>query len=42
MNWQPIVDLLCGCDRDQKQLLRDMKASVVLRSATSLGPVELE
>jgi putative Mg2+ transporter-C (MgtC) family protein len=31
-----------GCDREQKQLLRDLKASSVLGSATSLGPVELE
>ncbi len=31
-----------GCNRDQKELLRDLKASTVLGSATSLGPVELE
>jgi putative Mg2+ transporter-C (MgtC) family protein len=31
-----------GCNRDQKELLRELKASTVLGSATSLGPVELE
>jgi hypothetical protein len=31
-----------GCNRDQKELLRELKASSVLGSATSLGPVELE
>jgi len=31
-----------GSNRDQKELLRDLKASTVLGSATSLGPVELE
>lgn len=33
---------VAGCDREQKQLLRDLKASPVLASAASLGPVELE
>lgn len=31
-----------GCNREQKELLRQLKASTVLGSATSLGPVELE
>jgi putative Mg2+ transporter-C (MgtC) family protein len=31
-----------GCNREQKQLLRDLRASSVLGSATSLGQVELE
>ncbi|MGA7402941.1 MAG: MgtC/SapB family protein [Candidatus Sulfotelmatobacter sp.] len=31
-----------GCNRDQKELLRELQASTVLGSATSLGPVELE
>src|SRR5258708_3012407 len=31
-----------GCNRDQKILLRELKASTVLESATSLGPVEVE
>lgn len=31
-----------GCSRDQKELLRELTASPVLGSATSLGPVELE
>jgi putative Mg2+ transporter-C (MgtC) family protein len=31
-----------GCRRDQKALLRELKASSVLGSVTSLGPVELE
>jgi len=31
-----------GCNREQKQLLRELKASTVLGSATSLGPVEVE
>jgi putative Mg2+ transporter-C (MgtC) family protein len=31
-----------GCNRDQKELLRDLKASQVLGSVTPLGPVELE
>jgi putative Mg2+ transporter-C (MgtC) family protein len=31
-----------GCHRDQKVLLKELKASGVLGSATSLGPVELE
>lgn len=31
-----------GCNRDQKDLLRELKASSVLGSVTSLGPVELE
>src|SRR5579863_8285730 len=33
---------LAGCNRDQKDVLRDLKASPVLGSVTSLGPVELE
>ncbi len=31
-----------GCNREQKELLRDLKASPLLGNATSLGPVELE
>src|SRR5271154_3648171 len=31
-----------GCNREQKSLLRELRASTVLGSATSLGPVELE
>jgi putative Mg2+ transporter-C (MgtC) family protein len=31
-----------GCNRDQRRLLGELKASSVLESATSLGPVELE
>jgi putative Mg2+ transporter-C (MgtC) family protein len=31
-----------GCNREQKQLLRELKASPLLSSVTSLGPVELE
>jgi putative Mg2+ transporter-C (MgtC) family protein len=31
-----------GCNREQKDLLRDLKVSTVLGSATSLGPVEME
>jgi len=31
-----------GCNREQKELLRELQASTVLGSATSLGPVELE
>jgi hypothetical protein len=31
-----------GCNRDQKELFRQLKASTVLRSATSLGRVERE
>lgn len=33
---------VAGCNRDQKDLLRELKASQVLGSVTSLGPVELE
>ena len=33
---------LSGCNRDQKEMLRELKASAVLGSVTSLGPVELE
>jgi putative Mg2+ transporter-C (MgtC) family protein len=33
---------VAGCNRDHKELLREMQASKVLESATSLGPVELE
>jgi len=31
-----------GCNRDQKTLLGELKASALLGSVTSLGPVELE
>ena len=31
-----------GCSREQKELLRQLKASTVLRSVTSLGRVEHE
>lgn len=31
-----------GCNREQNELLRDLKASPLLGNATSLGPVELE
>lgn len=31
-----------GCDREQKELLRELKASSVLGGVTSLGPVEVE
>jgi putative Mg2+ transporter-C (MgtC) family protein len=31
-----------GCNREQKELLRDLKASSVLGTVTPLGPVELE
>jgi putative Mg2+ transporter-C (MgtC) family protein len=31
-----------GCNRDQTELLRELKASPVLGSVTALGPVELE
>jgi uncharacterized membrane protein YhiD involved in acid resistance len=31
-----------GCNREQKELLRELKASPVLGSVASLGPVELE
>jgi putative Mg2+ transporter-C (MgtC) family protein len=33
---------VAGCNRDQKAFLGELKASTVLGSATSLGPVELE
>jgi putative Mg2+ transporter-C (MgtC) family protein len=33
---------VAGCNRDQKELLRELKASAVLGSVSSLGPVELE
>jgi len=33
---------VAGCNRDQKELLRQLMASTVLGSVTSLGPVELE
>jgi putative Mg2+ transporter-C (MgtC) family protein len=33
---------VAGCNRDQKELLRELKTSSVLSNATSLGPVELE
>ncbi|MFY9911654.1 MAG: MgtC/SapB family protein [Candidatus Sulfotelmatobacter sp.] len=31
-----------GCNREQEQLLRELKSSTVLGGVTSLGPVELE
>jgi uncharacterized membrane protein YhiD involved in acid resistance len=31
-----------GCNREQKELLRDLETSSVLGSVASLGPVELE
>jgi hypothetical protein len=31
-----------GCNREQKELLRELKSSTVLGSVTSLGMVELE
>ena len=31
-----------GCNREQEQLLRELRSSTVLGSVTSLGPVELE
>ena len=31
-----------GSNRDQKELLRELKTSSVLGNVTSLGPVELE
>ncbi len=31
-----------GCNREQQEMLRELKASPVLGSVTSLGPVELE
>jgi putative Mg2+ transporter-C (MgtC) family protein len=33
---------VAGCNRDHKALLQELKASSVLGSVTSLGPVELE
>ena len=33
---------VAGCNRDQKELLRELQASSVLGNVTSLGPVELE
>lgn len=33
---------VAGCNRDQQELLRELKASTVLGSVTSLGPVEVE
>jgi putative Mg2+ transporter-C (MgtC) family protein len=33
---------VAGCNRDQKEFLRELKASTVLGSVTCLGPVELE
>jgi putative Mg2+ transporter-C (MgtC) family protein len=33
---------VAGCNRDQTELLRELKASAVLGSVTPLGPVELE
>jgi uncharacterized membrane protein YhiD involved in acid resistance len=31
-----------GCNREQKELLHELKASTVLGSVASLGPVEME
>ncbi len=33
---------VAGCNRDQTELLRELKTSPVLGSVTPLGPVELE
>ena len=33
---------VAGCNRDQNELLRELKASPALEGVTSLGPVELE
>jgi putative Mg2+ transporter-C (MgtC) family protein len=33
---------VAGCNRDQKEFLRELKASTVLGSVSCLGPVELE
>ncbi len=33
---------VAGCNRDQHEMLRELKASKVLGGVTSLGPVELE
>jgi len=33
---------VAGCNRDHKIFLRELKASAVLGSVTSLGPVEVE
>jgi len=33
---------VAGCNRDQKELLRELQASTVLESVACLGPVELE
>jgi putative Mg2+ transporter-C (MgtC) family protein len=33
---------VCGCNREQKELLRALKASSVLGNTTYLGPVELD
>jgi putative Mg2+ transporter-C (MgtC) family protein len=33
---------VAGCNRDQNEFLRELKASTVLGSVASLGPVELE
>jgi putative Mg2+ transporter-C (MgtC) family protein len=33
---------VAGCNREQKELLRELKASPTLGSVTSLGPVELD
>jgi putative Mg2+ transporter-C (MgtC) family protein len=33
---------VAGCSREQKDVLRELKASSVLSNVTSLGPVELE
>jgi hypothetical protein len=33
---------VAGCNREQKELLRELTASLVLGNVTSLGPVEME
>lgn len=33
---------ISGCNREQEQFLRELKSSTLLRSVTSLGPVELD
>ncbi|MGA2022521.1 MAG: hypothetical protein ABSH02_18150 [Candidatus Sulfotelmatobacter sp.] len=42
MNWQHTIDDVAGCNRGQKELLLELKASTVLGSVASWGPVELE
>jgi hypothetical protein len=42
MSWQHTIDNVAGWNCDQKELLRELKASTVPGSAASWGPVELE